>query len=52
MEIEKPIKEGMLRKYTNIVKGYKKRYFELYSDMLVYYKTKNKENSARKIHLK
>ena len=36
-----------------MVKGFQKRYFVLYSDMLVYYKSQDKkEDDPKKIHLK
>ena len=47
------IKEGVLKKWTNYVKGYQKRYFVLQKDMLVYYSTKGKHvETPKKIHLK
>lgn len=53
METNEIIKEGMLRKYTNLMKGFQKRYFVLYSDMLVYYTSKDKtDKDPKKIHLK
>ena len=53
MNSSEPIKEGLLKKYTNLMKGYQKRYFVLYSDMLIYYTSKEKtDEDPKKIHLK
>jgi hypothetical protein len=43
-----PIKEGVVKKYTNLMKGFQKRYFVLYSDMLVYYNSKEKTDDEPK----
>ena len=54
MNQEEIIKEGTLKKYTNMVKGFQKRYFVLWKDMLLYYTSKDKwdSESPKKIHLK
>lgn len=54
MNKEDIIKEGTLKKYTNMVKGYQKRYFRLCKEMLLYYTSKEKidSESPKKIHLK
>lgn len=47
------LKEGELKKYVNMMKGYQKRYFVLNKEMLMYYSSKDKmEETPKKIHLK
>lgn len=51
-ENSKIIKEGMLKKWTNFMNGFQKRYFVLYNDMLCYYTSKDRSGDLKKIHLK
>lgn len=46
--IRDPVKSGLLKKYTNVVKQYKTRYVVLFDDTLAYYKIKNSKRFLRK----
>ena len=41
------IKEGFIKKWTNYYKGFKKRYFVLTGDLLIYYKEKKGQISEK-----
>lgn len=41
------LKEGFIKKWVNIVRGFKKRYFVLTSDMIIYYKEKKGQVSEK-----
>jgi len=34
------IKQGFIKKYVNVMSGFKKRYFVLTNELLIYYKEK------------
>jgi len=41
------LKEGFIKKWVNLVTGFKKRYFVLTKDLLVYYKEKKGQVSEK-----
>ena len=41
------LKEGFIKKWVNIVTGFKKRYFVLTKDLLIYYKEKKGQVSEK-----
>lgn len=41
------LKEGFIKKWVNLVSGFKKRYFVLTKDLLIYYKEKKGQVSEK-----
>jgi hypothetical protein len=41
------IKQGFIKKYVNIMRGFKKRYFVLTNELLIYYKEKKGQVSEK-----